>query len=558
MSFCYYRPLPRSAAGGLAGLCAMTGLVGGLCCGTARAAEATAPPASSAPTITVTRYEVQGNTLLPDAALAERLAAYTGAATAERLRAAAAAVQELYRRAGWGGVVAFLPEQDLQGGLVRIRVVEGKLASVDISENKQFSTANVRASLPSLVPGTTPQVRLIDAEIQLANENPAKTVQVLLQPGAAPGSIVAAVTVQEQPVQRFSARLDNTGGATIGRWRAALGWQHANVAGLDHVFAAEFQTAPQEPSAVKVFSGSYRAPLYGHSMALDAYGAWSNVDAGKVGSAAGDLQFSGRGAIAGLRLNAYLPRLGNVDQRLLAGLEYRDYKNSCTIEGLPQGACGSAGASVAVLPLALSYTNQASGEWRWGTSVSLLHNVGAPGAHAAQADFEAVRPGSRRAYTLLRAAAQLTLPLGDSLSASARLNAQRSVQPLIPGEMFGSGGAGSVRGFEERELSGDSGLTLSLELQGANLAPAWAETSPSLRGADLRLLAFADAGYLSNRHDAPCLAGATHCHMGSLGLGLRLGWKDLTLRLDIARAMSTAVTTAKGDLHAHFSLLYSF
>ncbi len=525
--------------------------------GASTAAEPPAAPAAAAsapsPAIEVRRYEVQGNTLLPAPELDRTLAAFTGRATLERLRSAAAAVQELYRQAGWGGVIAFLPEQDLKDGLVKIRVVEGKLARIDITENKQFSAGNIRASLPSLQVGATPQVRRIDAEIQLANENPAKTVGVLLQPGEAPGTIVAAVNVQEQAVARFNGRLDNTGGKTIGRWRAALGWQHANVWGADHVFAAELQTAPQEPSAVKVFSGSYRAPLYGKALAIDAYGAWSNVDAGKVGSAAGDLQFSGKGTIAGLRLSAYLPRWGNVDQRVLLGVESRDYKNSCTIDGQPQGACGTAGASVSVAPLSLTYTAQAQGELRWGFSLGLHQNLGG-GSNGSQADFEAVRPGSQRRYTVLRTAGQLGLPLGERFFASARLNAQLARKPLVPGEMFGSGGAASVRGFEERELSGDSGATLTLELQGPNLAADWA----ALRATDLHLLGFADAGTVSNQQDAPCLAGRVHCRMGSLGVGLRASWKDVALRLDLARAMSNATSTAKGDARAHASLNASF
>ena len=502
----------------------------------------------------VARYEVQGNTLLPPPRIAQRLEAFTGSVPLERLRAAAAAVQDLYRDAGYGGVVAFLPEQDLKDGVVKIRVVEGRLVRVDVADNKQYSAANIRASLPSLVTGSTPNVRRIDAEIQVANENPSKTVQVLLQPGGKPGEVLAAVTVAERPVQHFSTRLDNTGGKQIGRWRAALGWQHANLWDLDHVFATELQTAPQNTSAVKVISGNYRAPLYGQALALDAYGAWSNVDAGKVGTAAGDLEFAGRGTIVGARLSAYLARAGNIDQRAILGLESREYKNSCSIAGLPQGACGSAGASVSVQPLTLSYTAQAASEARWGLNIGLTHNLAAGGAHGAQADFDAVRADSPRRYTLLRVSAQLTLPLSDAVSLSTRLNAQATAKPLVPGEMFGAGGAQSVRGYEEREISGDSGATLSLEMQGGN----WAEGWSFLKGSDLRLLGFVDAGTVANKAGSPCQPGKTRCQVAGAGIGLRGQWQGLQLRLDVASALEAATTTARGDTRAHFALLYNF
>ena len=523
--------------------------------GAALCAHAQPTPSSPAQlAVAVTRYDVQGNTLLPPTRLSQRLETFTGTATLDRLRAAAAAVQDLYRDAGFGGVVAFLPEQDLKDGVVKIRVVEGKLTRVEVSENKRFSTGNIRASLPSLVTGSTPNVKRIDAEIQIANENPSKTVQVLLQPGSKPGEVTAAVTVAEQAVQRFTGRLDNTGGKQIGRWRAALGWQHANLWDADHVFATELQTAPQDTSAVKVLSGSYRAPLYGQALAVDAYGAWSDVDAGKVGTAAGDLSFSGKGTIFGARLSAYLPRSANVDQRAILGLESREYKNNCTIAGLPQGACGSAGASVSLQPLSLTYTAQAVSEGRWGLSLGLHTNLASGGSHGTQADFDAVRSGAQRRYVLLRGSGQLSLPMGETMAFTSRINFQAAGKPLVPGEMFGAGGAQSVRGYEEREISGDSGAALTLEVQGGNLAENWAFA----KGGSLHLIGFVDAGAVANQGGASCQLGQTRCKVVGAGLGLRGQWQGLSLRLDVANALQAASTTARGDTRAHMALLYNF
>ncbi len=542
----------RLAQALLAGVCS----AGALAQGSAVPAAAAPAPAASAPvpSVQVGGYEVLGNTLLKSEALQHRLAAFTGRVTLQGLRDAAAAVQDMYRQAGYGGVVAFLPEQPLDGAgaagaTVRLRVVEGKLTRVEIRQNQLFSSANIRASLPTLVTGRTPDVRRIDAEIQLANENPAKTVQVLLQPGTEPATIAAQLTVAEQPVQRFSARVDNTGGERDGRWRAALGWQHANVFDRDHVVGVELQTAPENASSVAVATLSYRAPLYGPLLAIDAYGAYSDVDAGKLATPAGDLSFSGQGSIVGTRLNAYLPRWNNIDQRLIAGLEWREYRNNCSIEGLPQGACGSAGASVAVQPLSLSYTAQAASEVRAGLSIGLHHNLALGGRHGDAADFEAVRPGSTRRYTLWRLSAQLAVPVGEWGSVAARLQGQYSARALVPGEAFGAGGAQSVRGFEERELGGDSGAQLSVEALSAPLGALLGQ--PEL---ELRALLFADAATVSNHNGDPCLGERSSCRLGSLGAGLRLGWKAWQMRLDLARAMNDGVTTRQGDVRAHFSL----
>lgn len=543
------RGQPRSAAPRARALLVAWMLAGA---GSAAWSQPAAPQVAA--TVVVNGFTVQGNTLLPMADIQARLESFKGPASLQRLRDAAAAVQDLYRREGYGGVVAFLPEQTLGSGEVLIRVVEGKLDRIDISGQQQFSADNVLASLPDLVTGRTPNVRRIDAQIQLANESPAKTVQVLLQPGATPGTVAAKLTVAEQPVQRWTARADNTGSRANGRWRAALGWQHGNVLGQDHVFSTEWQTAPEDVSGVAVLSAAYRVPLYRQSMALDAYGAYSDVSSAKTATAAGDLQFSGRGHIVGARGTLYLPRWDTVDQRVSLGLETRDYLNDCSIVGLPQGACGSAGASVALQPLSLAYTAQTGGELRAGGSVSLHHNLALGGSHTRQADFEAVRPGAVRRYTLLRASGQLALPVQDWGMLALRVSAQASGQPLVPGELFGLGGAQSVRGFEERELAGDSGLQASVEFSSPNLATLL----PSLKDTELRALLFADGGQVSSLKDAPCLPGQTRCHMASVGAGLRLAYQQAQLRLDVGVALSDATTTQRGDTRVHLGLIVSF
>src|SRR6185437_1011990 len=150
--------------------------------------QAQTPPSSETPAevqkFSVTKVQIQGNTLLPDDTLTALVSQLAGNdRTLGDLMQAAAAVQQAYREAGYGGVIAFVPEQELGSGNIIIRVVEGKLATVEISDNKRYSDANIIASLPHLKIGETPRVRAIDRDIQLINENPAKEVRVTLAAG---------------------------------------------------------------------------------------------------------------------------------------------------------------------------------------------------------------------------------------------------------------------------------------------------------------------------------------------------------------------------------------
>ncbi|WP_418319284.1 ShlB/FhaC/HecB family hemolysin secretion/activation protein [Piscinibacter sakaiensis] len=511
-----------------------------------------AQPAQT-PRIEVRSFKVNGNTLLNDARIAAVLERYKGSRSFEELKQAAFAVQALYRDAGYGAVVAFVPEQTPVNQQVEITVIEGRLARINVDGQKQFSKDNILASLPSLTTGQTPRVREIDAQIQLANENPAKQIEVLLQPGEQAGQVDANIQVTEQPVSRFSIGLDNTGNSNTGRLRATFGYQHANLFGRDHVLALQLQIAPEKLEAVKVVSANYRVPLYRLGMAIDAYAAYSDVDGGTNATAAGPLQFSGRGQIAGVRVTKYLPRFGEIDHRVIVGLDNRDYINNCNIVGLPAGACGNAGESVSVQPLAIEYVLQKGGPTRFGASIGLQHNLHLGGRDGDAAQFQKVRPGSKPRYTTLRFGFFGATPVAEDWQLQARLVGQATDDALVPGEQFGIGGASSVRGYDEREITGDSGAAAALELY----SPELAKMVGMDRGT-LRLLGFLDAGWVSNRLGTPCRVNQSECRLASAGIGIRYGAGPLQARLDVAYTFKPGLRTARHDTRAHFSVSYSF
>lgn len=517
-------------------------------------ARAQPSPADAATTtIEVRDIVVRGNTLLPPAAIEAVAQRHRGPQTLAQLKALARDVQALYSQAGYGAVVVNLPPQAPAGGVVELQVTEGRLAQVQVAGQRQFSEDNIRAGLPALQPGATPRIDLVDAQAQLVNENPAKQVRVLLLPGAQPGEVDARVSVVEQPVQRFSVQLDNTGNERTGRLRLSLGWQHANVAGRDQVASVLLQTAPEHPSRVKVASAGYHVPFYAALMSLDAYAAYSDVDGGNTPTAVGNLQFAGRGRAFGLRLARLLPRQGELDQRLALSLDYRAYLNQCSISGLPEGACGAAGEDVSVQPLSLEYALRSDSAVPWSAALSVQRNLQLGGGLASDARFEAVRPGAEPRYTTLRANGALLLPVAEGWQLHVRGALQFTDDALVPGEQFGLGGAASVRGYEERELSGDRGAAGSLELFAPDLSSwvGWRQTQ-------LQPFAFADGGWIENRLGTPCLAGRVSCTLAGAGLGLRLQHAGLQGRLAVARALKAGFSTERHDTRAHASLAISF
>lgn len=499
--------------------------------------------------IAVQSFRIDGNTLLDGALLQATLLPWLGSRTLAELRQAALAVQALYGQAGYGAVVAYLPPQAPAGAELLIQVVEGRVSHISVQGQQRLSAERVRAALPTLVMGTTPRVQRIDAELQIANENPSRIIGVLLSPGSAPGEVHANVQVDEQALQRVSLVLDNSGNSRTGHYRLGLGWQHADATGHDDVLSLQLQVSPTRWQAVRVLSAGYRLPWVRALAALDVYAAYSDVDGGLQASAAGGLRFAGKGHVAGSRITRYLPRWGELDQRLVGGIDYRAYVNDCQVAGLPAGACGTAGRSVALQPLTLEYAAQSGGPLPTAFNLVLAHNLALGGRHASAADFDAVRSGASRHYSLLRAAGQISLPVLDDSTLTARFAVQHSAHRLVPGEQFGLGGAGSVRGYGERALAGDTGWLASLELATPRL-----DSVLALAGIDARLLVFADGGQVANHGDLPCRGQQLRCGLSSLGIGARLGWRTLHLRLFLAQALQDAAATQRHDWRTHFAL----
>ena len=236
-------------------------------------------------------------------------------------------------------------------------------------------------------------------------------------------------------------------------------------------------------------------------------------------------------------------------------LDWREYLNGCDLADLPQGACGPAEADVAVTPLTLDYSVRSTEAMPWTLGLALATNLRLGVNHADAADFQAVRDGASPNYTTVRLYGNVLATVAEGWQLGARLATQWSNDALVPGEQFGVGGATSVRGYDERELAGDSGVMASLELTGPELLPVFGVESAAQ---SLRAFAFADGGSVSNRLDTPCDGESARCSAAGVGIGLHYVRPGVQGRIALASALTDGVATRRGDIRAHFQLNLEF
>src|SRR5258705_4240025 len=197
------------------------------------------------------RSLVEGNPLLRQSELDRILTPFSGKnRDFGDIQRALEALQDVYTSRGYNAVRVSIPEQDIRAGEVRLRVVEARIRRVRVQGNRFFDEKNVRAGLPSLKDGASPNTRAIGQDAQLVNENPAKQVSVALQAADDPGQVDATVRVTDEKPSRISVFADNTGTPKTGNLRTGVGYQNANLFNGDDVVNAQVVTSPGHASDV--------------------------------------------------------------------------------------------------------------------------------------------------------------------------------------------------------------------------------------------------------------------------------------------------------------------
>lgn len=518
---------------------------------------APAQDAGETPRFSVTRFEVTGVSAVPAERVDRALQPFTGAdRTVADLQRARAALEALYARLGYGAAQVLLPEQEIQDGIVRLRVVEGTLARVAIEGNRHFDLANIRRSLPALEPGQPLNTARLASNLRLANESPVKQTTVVLKPGATEGELDAEVRVADERPWRFSLGFDNTGTRQTGDYRIGVGFQHANVFNLNHVLTLQYVTSPSRennPSSfalppndnVLILGAGYRIPLPQLGDSIDLVAGYANVDSGTVQNL---FNISGRGRVYAGRYNFNLPPAGAYEHRLSPGIDRRYYDN----EVVPVGGAGTVVPDYVITPLSLAYGGTYRGAAReLAFTVSAVRNLPG-GANGGQAALDAVRAGAPANYALGRASFSLLQSLPEDLQGRLRVSGQYTRDKLVPGEQFGIGGMDSVRGFYERQFIGDRGFSGSLELYSPDLGPRL-----GVNGLRARLLAFYDYGRVVTID--PDAFETRSTSISSFGPGLRVAYRtDMSLRLDYGFQLQSGVPGVNGRSQANFSLAWVF
>lgn len=233
-------------------------------------------------TFRVDRYEVRGNTVLPNDLITRVLAPYTGdAVDISRITNAMAAVQLEYFQRGYITVKVTAPPQQVTNRVVYFQATEGRIAAVKVMHNRYYSSNNIISALPyvqTLVGGDRIlNGKIFQTELDWANSNPDRQISPEVRPGLEPGTTALILDVKDRLPLHGRLEYDNYSPPGTPETRVIGNVSYGNLWQLDHTLGLQYGFSPEllKPSLddtqvrfipldapnVTYYSGFYRAPL---------------------------------------------------------------------------------------------------------------------------------------------------------------------------------------------------------------------------------------------------------------------------------------------------------
>jgi hemolysin activation/secretion protein len=489
------------------------------------AAQAPQPEKSAefAP-LTLTAVVIRGATVFEASEFAALYDPYLARrVTLADLASIADAITNKYRQAGYFLSRAVIPPQSIEGGLVRIEIIEGYIDTITLegAPNRKAKDIGVAALRDRPI-----KLAQLERAILLINDLNGVTVsKSALYPDANDLRRHTMVLTLEGQDAQARLYLDNRGTEDVGRLQMYLqGGLHSIVRAADMLTGGLFFT-PSAPRELLFGQIAYSAPLGDDGLTVTVYGARSAVHPDR----APPLQSESHSIHSLIRLsypivrNRRLSLWGNVgfETRNVRedqpdAIVYKDRLRDVTLSAYAIARHGG-GASTAYAEL----VNGVSGSQPDGAPRSRADADG----RFTKARFELTR--SQR--------------LHEHIETYVAVSGQISNDALLSSEEFAFGGVRYGRGFDPAAITGDDGVAGVVELRFLGEAD-WAKIS------SYQIFTFYDAGALWNKDSS-----LGQYSLSSAGVGVRLVFdRNLQLTYEAARPIDGFSGTLSDERWRHF------
>ena len=380
------------------------------------------------------------------------------------------------------------------------------VSKVVIVGNKRHTEEEIRRLVPE---ANRPLVRpaRLSKQLALLNDGQVMKIEAMFTPSG-DREYTLLLAVEEVKNDHFAINVNNTGNDYTGDWRAGVSYMNTDLTKHGDALGLAYTTNPgKHIDDVIQAAVTYKAifPHSGDTMYFTY--SYSDVDMGTIASFGGlNIVATGQGHTASAHYQRNMVYTRARRQTLDFGFDYKHYKNSQDWIGLKDSKHSYNVGLFSATYHDLIRRGRDAFAWSIGWTTNLVGD---------KDDYHAIRAGSDTHFNIFRLDAAWQRQTQNDWLLNARAYGQWTNDDLIPSEMLGGGGFGSVRGFYERVAVGDKGLGGTFEIA----TPKWIP--------DTRLVAFFDAAYLAN--NTVNLGEEGHRNLAAFGAGVRYGSEKLGL-----------------------------
>ena len=470
---------------------------------------------------------IDGATALPPSAFAPAIERYLGRPLSPSdLRALARDVGDTARRAGYGLATAWIPPQTVNGGVLRIRLDEGRIDAVEASGPSAPAVERLLRRLTGGAPVTT---AALERQLLLAGDLAGVSVGRARLDRSGGRNVLRVETGFDQA--RVRASIDNWGTEAVGPVRARF------LADFNGTFMTGDRASlgatvmPLQPREFQLIQAAYSVPIGTSGTEATVRVFLSRSQAGAA-LRSRDLDGDSVELEAGLSHPLIRSRAESLWGHTF--LTVRD--SELTRANLPARDDRIASVSASLYGIA----RMAGGFGRG--RVSLVQGLDAFDA-TERGDPLASRIDAGGAFSKLALWAEYVRSLGSHFSLQLSGEGQIASRPLLASEEMGLGGRAFLRGYDYREFAGDRGVA-----GGAELRYDFARAPEPLRRAQLYV--YADAGRVENLR-----GGFGGGSLASAGGGLRVYFdRNIDFGIELGVPLSDGFSGDRPDPRLSFTL----
>ena len=192
------------------------------------------------------RFELSGNTVFSTQSLNHLLSDVVGGRVsfADLLRAANK-ITNFYRDAGYLVARAYVPEQEIQGGVVEIVILEGLVGDVDVRNGSDVSPGLVASYTDRVKSGTVVSRKNVERAMLLLNDLPGVAAKATFKVGHDEGTTDLDVDIQQTSKYAGSVDLNNFGSEFTGEARIGASFYVNQLLGRGDALGLRVLTSEQ-------------------------------------------------------------------------------------------------------------------------------------------------------------------------------------------------------------------------------------------------------------------------------------------------------------------------